>query len=638
VSDHRAPTTLLGELDLHLLGEGRHHMLYNHLGAHPASRDGVSGVIFGVWAPNAERVSVVGDWNDWDAARNPLRPRGSSGVWEGFVPGAAKGHRYKYRVQSSVGAQVLDKADPFAFHTEEPPKSASVVWDHDYTWHDEAWMACRRGKLAHDAPVSIYELHLGSWRRPGGHPDRFLGYRELAPLVAEHMLATGFTHVELLPIMEHPFYGSWGYQVTGFFAPTARYGTPQDFMYFVDYLHQRGIGVILDWVPSHFPSDGHGLGDFDGTHLFEHDDPRKGFHPDWNSYIFNYGRHEVRAFLVSSARFWLDKFHVDGLRVDAVASMLYLDYSRPDGEWIPNHHGGRENLEAISLLREVNETCYADHPGVQLVAEESTAWPKVSRATSEGGLGFGYKWDMGWMHDTLKHFARDPIHRRYHHHELTFRGLYAFTENFVLSLSHDEVVHGKGSLLRKMPGDDWQRFANLRLLYGFMWTQPGKKLLFMGGEFGQWSEWNHDASLDWHLTSEQPHAQLQRYVAELNRLYRTEPALHELDCEAGGFEWISADDADNSVYVYVRRGRHGAPLVVVLNTTPEVRHDYRVGLPHGGGFKELLSSDGRGFGGSGVTNVGRLEAEHFAWQGREHSLRLTLPPLGLTVLRPITGG
>ncbi len=531
-------STLLTKNDLYLFNEGNHFRLYEKLGAHPMTVGGQEGAYFEVWAPDAEQVFVVGDFNGWNKASHPLHPREQSGIWGGFVPGISKGDRYKYHIKSRYGNYRVDKADPFAFLDETPPKTASIVWNLDYTWGDQLWMKERRERNRLDSPIAIYEVHLGSWRRVPEEGNRFLTYKELAPLLAEYVEQMGFTHVEFLPVMEHPFYGSWGYQTTGYFAPTSRYGTPQDFMYLVDYLHQHGIGVLLDWVPSHFPNDEHGLGFFDGSHLYEHSDPREGFHPDWKSFIYNYGRSEVRSFLISSALFWLDKYHVDGLRVDAVASMLYLDYSRKEGEWIPNKYGGRENLEAIAFLRRFNEEVYRNYPDVQTIAEESTAWPMVSRPTYVGGLGFGMKWDMGWMHDTLEYIAKDPIFRKYHHSNLTFRMLYAFFENFILPLSHDEVTHGKGSLLGKMPGDDWQKFANLRLLLGYMYAQPGKKLLFMGGELGQWREWHHDESLDWHLLGYERHTEIQRWVQDLNRFYRSEPALYELDCNPAGFERI----------------------------------------------------------------------------------------------------
>jgi 1,4-alpha-glucan branching enzyme len=526
----RHDPSLLTDDDLYLFNEGTHLRLYDKLGAHPET----AGVHFAVWAPNAERVSVIGEWNDWQAGADELQARASSGVWEGFVTGVPSGAAYKYRVASRYAGYKADKADPFGFMHEIAPRTASRVWPLDYQWNDEQWLRERSGRGGLEAPMAVYEMHMGSWRRDPSDPSRLLGYREIAPQLVEYVHGMGFTHVEFLPLMEHPFYGSWGYQTTGYFAPTSRYGTPQDFMYLVDLLHQHGIGVILDWVPSHFPTDEHGLGYFDGTHLYEHGDPRQGFHPDWKSFIFNYGRNEVRSFLLSNALFWLDRYHIDGLRVDAVASMLYLDYSRREGEWIPNRYGGRENLEAMSFLRRFNEETYGNAPGIQTVAEESTAWPMVSRPVYLGGLGFGFKWDMGWMHDTLAYMARDPVHRKHHHNELTFRGLYAYTENFVLPLSHDEVVYGKGSLAAKMPGDDWQKLANLRLLFGYMYMQPGKKLVFMGGELAQWREWNHDTSLDWHLLDEPGHAGVQRWLRDLNTRYRGERALHELDCDPAG--------------------------------------------------------------------------------------------------------
>jgi 1,4-alpha-glucan branching enzyme len=630
----RYDVSVLTDHDLYLFNEGTHFRLYEKLGARPMSVDGIEGTYFAVWAPDAEQVFVMGDFNGWNKSSHPLGSRAQSGIWEGFVPGVTQGTIYKYFVASRHRLYRVDKADPFAFFCEPPPRTGSVVWDLDYTWADEEWMRDRHQRHSLHSPLAIYEVHLGSWMRVPEENDRSLTYRELAPKLAEHVLRTGFTHVELLPVMEHPFYGSWGYQTTGYFAPTNRYGTPQDFMYFVEHLHQKGIGVILDWVPSHFPSDEHGLAYFDGTHLYEHSDVRKGFHPDWSSYIFNYGRHEVRAFLTSSALFWLDKYHVDGLRVDAVASMLYLDYSRKEGEWIPNQYGGRENLEAISFLRQLNENVYKNHPDVQMMAEESTAWPMVSRPTYLGGLGFGMKWDMGWMHDTLHYIALEPIHRKYHHNNLTFRMLYAFTENFVLSLSHDEVVHGKGSLLRKMPGDDWQKFANLRLLLGWMYGQPGKKLLFMGGEFGQWSEWYHETSLEWHLTRYAPHAGVLRWVEDLNRFYRNETALHEFDFDPAGFEWIDCQDSDNSVLTFLRKG-HSADdvLIVVCNFTPVPRMNYRVGAPRGGFWREVLNSDAVVYGGGGWGNMGGLEAAPIPVHGRPYSLSLSLPALSTVFLK-----
>jgi len=629
-----APAGRLGEQDLYLFNEGSHTRLYEKLGAHPGRVGRTDGTHFAVWAPNAAHVSVVGDFNGWKRDSHPLETAGGSGIWTGFVPGAGPGARYKYFLASRHGGYTVEKADPFAFHAETPPRTASTVWTLEYEWGDEAWMASRGDRAALGAPLSIYEVHLGSWRRGGERGEQMLGYRELAPRLAEYAGEMGFTHVELLPLMEHPFYGSWGYQTTGYFAATSRYGTPQDLMHLIDTLHQNGIGVILDWVPSHFPSDEHGLGYFDGTHLYEHGDPRQGFHPDWQSLIFNYGRHEVRSFLLSSALFWLDRYHVDGLRVDAVASMLYLDYSRKPDEWIPNERGGRENLEAIDFLRRLNTCVYERFPDVQTIAEESTAWPMVSRPTYAGGLGFGLKWDMGWMHDTLQYLARDPIHRRHHHHEITFRMVYAFNENFVMPLSHDEVVHGKASLLSKMPGDEWQKFANLRLLLGYLFTQPGKKLLFMGGEFGQWGEWNHDTSLDWHLLEHASHRGLQRWVRDLNTCYRAEPALHELDCNPDGFEWVEGNDAERSVLVFLRRGHSTRDAVVVAcNFTPIPRASYRFGVPHPGRWQEILNSDAALYGGSGQGNLGGLDADPVASHGHPQSLVATLPPLGLLVFR-----
>jgi 1,4-alpha-glucan branching enzyme len=631
----RHDMSMLTDDDLFLFNEGAHYRLYEKLGVHLLTLDGVAGSYFAVWAPNARQVSVMGEFNGWNRSSHQLRPRAQSGIWEGFIPGVASGTAYKFALVCHPGGYAVDKADPFAFHAETPPKTASIAWALDYSWADRAWMEHRQTRNALDAPISIYEVHLGSWRRVSEDGNRHLSYRELAPALAEHAKQMGFTHVEFLPIMEHPFYGSWGYQVTGYFAPTSRYGTPQDFMYLVDYLHQHGIGVILDWVPSHFPDDQHGLGYFDGTHLYEHGDPRQGVHPDWDSLIFNYSRHEVRSFLLSSALFWLDKYHVDGLRVDAVASMLYLDYGRRKGEWIPNKHGGRENLEAIALLRSLNEAAYRENPGVQMIAEESTAWPMVSRPTHLGGLGFGMKWDMGWMHDALEYVSRDPIHRKYHHNNLTFRMLYAFSENFVLPLSHDEVVHGKGSLLGKMPGDDWQKFANLRLLLGYMYAQPGKKLLFMGSEFGQWREWAHDESLEWHLLDYPPHSGLKRWVEDLNRLYRTESALHELDFEPAGFEWIDCNDIEHSVVSLIRKGRSRDDVIVVLcNFTPMTHFSYRIGVPRPGFWAELLNSDAGEYGGSGQGSLGGVEAVPVPLHGRSCSLTITLPPLAIVFLKP----
>jgi 1,4-alpha-glucan branching enzyme len=639
ITEQTAPMTtpqdLLTDFDVFLFKQGNHVDLHHKLGAHPATFDGVSGTAFAVWAPNAQQVSVVGDFNEWTPGRHPLTPReDDSGIWKGFIPGIGRGALYKYHVASRHHGYAAAKADPFAFYAETPPKTASVVWELDYAWRDREWMAARHGINNLGAPISIYEVHLGSWRRVPDEGARPLSYREAADQLADYVSDMGYTHVELLPIMEHPFYGSWGYQVTGFFAPTSRYGTPQDFMYLVDTLHGRGIGVILDWVPSHFPSDEHGLAYFDGTHLYEHADPRKGFHPEWNSAIFNYGRNEVRSFLISSALFWLEHYHIDGLRVDAVASMLYLDYARSEGAWIPNEYGGRENLEAIHFLRRLNESVYERHPDVQTIAEESTAWPMVSRPTSVGGLGFGMKWMMGWMHDTLDYFASDPLFRKYRHHLLTFGLLYAFTENFVLPLSHDEVVHGKGSLLGKMPGDEWQRFANLRLLYGMMYGHPGKKLLFMGGEFGQVAEWSHETSLEWHVLQYPLHRGVQQWVRDLNHLHRSEPALSELDFSPDGFEWIDTQDWEQSTISFVRKGRQSNDLLlIVANFTPITREGYRVGVPRGGWWRERLNSDASIYGGGDRGNGGGIHADSTASHGRHHSLLLRIPPLGLLVFK-----
>jgi len=617
--------------DIYLFREGTHAKLYNKLGCHLQSNGGAN---FAVWAPNAESVSVVGDWNYWSGNVDRLNLRDDgSGIWQGFVENAVRGQGYKYRIQSSHGNYVVDKADPFAFYAEVPPATASRVWSLEHDWKDDQWMSSRGPKNALDAPMSIYEIHLGSWRRKDGH---FLDYRELAHSLADYVTKMGFTHIELMPVTEHPFYGSWGYQTTGYFAPTSRFGTPQDFMHFVDHLHQRGIGVLLDWVPSHFPTDEHGLGYFDGTHLFEHSDPRQGFHPEWNSSIFNYGRNEVRSFLISSGLFWLDKYHLDGLRVDGVASMLYLDYARKEGEWIPNRHGGRENLEAVNFLQTLNEAVYREQPDTLSIAEESTAWPRVSRPTDMDGLGFGMKWNMGWMHDSLAYMQEEPIHRKYHHHKLTFSLVYAFNENFVLPLSHDEVVHGKGSLLGKMPGDAWQQFANLRALFGYMWAHPGKKLLFMGGEFGQRREWTHDGELEWWVTALEGHAGLQRYVAQLNRVYRSLPALYQLDFSPAGFEWVEADAADTSVFAFLRKPRqHGAPVLTVSNMTPVPRTNYILGVPLAGFWREVINSDASEFGGSGWGNLGGVEASPVRFHGRAHSVCLTLPPLSTLIFEHV---
>ena len=626
--------SLLSEYDFHLFNEGAHNRLYEKMGAHLATHKGARGVNFAVWAPDAWAVFVMGAFNGWNKHSHPLRARGSSGIWEGFIPGLDEGTAYKFHVESRYHGFKVDKSDPFAFFNEVPPRTASIVREIEYKWGDQQWMQLRDVRNSLRGPISIYEMHIGSWMRVAEQDNRSLGYRELAPKLAEYVQRLGFTHVEFMPVMEHPFYGSWGYQVTGFFAPTSRYGTPQDFMFLVDYLHQQGIGVFLDWVPSHFPTDEHGLAYFDGTHLYEHSDLRQGFHPDWKSYIFNYGRSEVRSFLLSSAMFWLDRYHADGLRVDAVASMLYLDYSRKEGEWIPNRFGGRENLDAINFLQRLNRDAYQSFPSIQNVAEESTAWPMVSRPTYLGGLGFGLKWDMGWMHDTLSYMQKEPVHRKFHHNQLTFRALYAFNENFVLPLSHDEVVHGKGSLLNKMPGDVWQKFANLRLLFSYMWAQSGKKLLFMGGEFGQWGEWNHDTSLDWHLTQSYFHSGIQRLVEDLNHLYREQPALHVLDLDPRGFRWVDANDGDNSVLSFLRRSEDpDDSVLVILNFTPVLRENYRIGVPQCGSWRELLNSDADAYGGSGKGNGGGVNSENQASHGFPCSINLTLPPLGALFLK-----
>ncbi|MGI0024492.1 MAG: 1,4-alpha-glucan branching protein GlgB, partial [Nitrososphaera sp.] len=609
--------------------------LYEKLGSRMRMVEGSSGAHFAVWAPNAERVSVMGDFNGWKPAHHHLQLReDGSGIWEGFVAGVSKGTAYKYRIVSRYNNYQVDKGDPFAFFWEAPPRTGSRVWDLRYAWGDGEWMQSRARFNALDAPLSVYEVHLGSWRRILDEGDRYLTYGELADSLAGYIKDMGFTHVELLPVMEHPFYGSWGYQTTGYYAPTARYGTPQDFMHLIDHLHQHGIGVILDWVPSHFPSDGHALAYFDGTYLFEHADPRRGFHPQWGSYIFNYGRHEVRSFLLSSALFWFDKYHIDGMRVDAVASMLYLDYARKEGEWIANEYGGQEDLEAATFIRKLNEAVYRDYPTVQTIAEESTAWPKVSGPTYLGGLGFGMKWNMGWMHDILNYLSHDPVYRKYHHDQLTFSIWYGFHENYLLSLSHDEVVHEKGSLIGKMPGDDWQKFANLRLLFGYMYAHPGKKLVFMGGEIAQWREWDHDTSLDWHLLQYLPHQGVQHWMRDLNRVYRSEPALYELDFVPQGFEWVDVRDWEGSIISFIRKGKEpNELLLVVCNFTPIPRLNYRVGVPRGGRWREVLNSDAEAYGGRGYGNFGGLEATPLSAHGRHHSLSLTLPPLSVLYLK-----
>jgi 1,4-alpha-glucan branching enzyme len=618
--------------DIHFFKEGTHYRLYEKFGARVMKRGDVEGVYFSVWAPNAKKVSVIGDFNWWNRDSHELGVRwDSSGIFEGFIPGLHKGNLYKFFIASNNG-YCVEKKDPYSFYSEIPPKTASIVWDHDYTWQDTEWMQTRNAKNNLNAPMSIYEVHLGSWRREEG--NRFLTYREHANYLVDYVKKMGFTHIQLMPIMEHPFYGSWGYQTLGYFAPTNRYGSPQDFMYFIDCCHQNGIGVLLDWVPSHFPSDEHGLAYFDGSALYEHSDPQKGFHPDWKSYIFNCGRTEVKEFLISSAMFWLDKFHIDGLRVDAVASMLYLDYSRKEGEWTPNMYGGRDNIENIIFLKQLNETVYQYYPDTQMIAEESTAWTNVSRPTYMGGLGFGMKWNMGWMHDTLEYFKKDPIYRKFHQSELTFSMLYAFTENFVLSISHDEVVHGKGSLLGKMPCDDWQKFANLRLLYGYMFAHPGKKLLFMGSEFGQWAEWNHEQSLDWHLVQYDRHNQIQKLLQDLNKLYRSEPALHHWDFDMHGYEWVDGSDWQNSILCFMRKGQSWEDSVLIAcNFTPTPHANYRIGVPHGGFWKEILNSDASEYGGSGHGNFGGLWTDPIPSHGRSQSLNLAIPPLGVVYLK-----
>lgn len=623
----------ISDYDVHLFREGKHFHLYKKLGSHPMEFLGTKGVYFAVWAPNASEVSVIGDFNEWDKNAHRMKPReDNSGIWEIFIPEAKKGSLYKYFIRSQNGYEA-EKGDPFAFMWETPPETASLVWDLDTEWKDSAWMKSRKAEAENPKPMSVYEIHLGSWRRVPEEDNRSLSYRELAEQLPAYIKEMGFTHVEFMPVMEHPFFGSWGYQITGYFAPSSRFGTPQDFMALIEALHNSGIGVILDWVPSHFPSDLHGLHYFDGTHLFEHEDKRKGFHPDWQSYIFNYGRNEVRSFLISNALFWLDKFHVDGLRVDAVASMLYLDYSRKEGEWIPNEEGGNENFEAIGFLKEFNETVYKEFPDVVTIAEESTAWPMVSKPTYMGGLGFGQKWMMGWMHDTLEYFKNDPIHRKHHQNMITFSTTYAFTENFMLPLSHDEVVYGKGSILNKMPGDEWNKYANLRSLYSYMFAHPGTKLLFMGAEFGQETEWGHDNSLDWHLTHDLKHAQVQETLKALNKVYTSEPAFYEKAFESSGFEWVDINDAENSVISFLRKGKNEQDTVlVVCNLTPVPRENYRIGVPAAGKWKEIFNSDAEEFGGSNVRN-NQLTSEAVGTHGKDNSVSLTLPPMGVVYFK-----
>lgn len=626
---------IFGELDRHLYGEGTHERVWEKLGAHPCTHRGATGVGFAVWAPNARRIAVIGEFNGWNPDAH-LMERGEGGIWQCFVEGATVGQTYKFHLVSEVDGYWVEKSDPFAFSTEMRPGTASRIADLSYSWGDDDWMRVRGATDPLKRPISIYEVHLGSWARVPEEEGRFLNYRELAPKLSAYVKELGFTHVELLPITEHPFDGSWGYQATGYFAPTSRYGTPADFMAFVDHMHREGIGIILDWVPAHFPKDFPGLAFFDGTHLYEHADPRQGEHRDWSTLIFNYGRHEVANFLLASALFWLETYHIDGLRVDAVASMLYLDYSRNDGEWVANEYGGRENIHAIEFLRNMNIRIHALHPGAFTLAEESTAWPGVSRPTYVGGLGFTFKWDMGWMHDTLAYMQKEPVHRKWHHDHLTFRFLYAWSENFMLPLSHDEVVHMKGSLIGKMPGDWWQKMANLRLLYANQWGNPGKKLLFMGAEFGQWREWSEARSLDWHLLEFPTHNGLRRWVSDLNKLYREEPAMHEGDCDHRGMQWIDCSDSEHSVVSFMRKSSdpRDKPVVFIFNYTPVPRHGYRVGLPWAGTWKERMNSDAEFYGGSGIGNYGGREATWESWQGLPASAQLDLPPLGVLVLVP----
>ncbi len=630
---------LLSDLDRYLFGEGKHLDIYRRLGAQLRTVDTVTGVNFAVWAPNAQSISVVGEFNAWDGRVHPMRKHIPSGIWELFIPGARAGQKYKFRIKSKQG-DVADRSDPYGFHAEMPPCTASVVADLDaHVWGDGAWMANRRRENPLDKPISIYEVHLGSWRQDSHRLHGWMNYRDLAHQLVEYCQRMGYTHIELLPISEHPFTGSWGYQTIGYYAVTSRYGTPQDFMYFVDHCHQHNIGVIVDWVPAHFPRDGHGLRRFDGTALFEHEDPRQGEHPDWGTLIFNYGRNEVRNYLMANAVFMADRYHIDGLRVDAVASMLYLDYSRKEGEWIPNRYGGRENLEAIDFLREFNIQIHQRFPGILTIAEESTAWGGVSHPTDTGGLGFSMKWNMGWMNDTIRYMRNDPVHRRYHHNELTFSLIYAFTENFALPLSHDEVVHGKRSLLDQMPGDLWQKFANLRLLYSYMWTHPGKKLLFMGGDFGQWTEWTHEQALPWDLLQWDTHQGIQKLVGDLNQLYRQQPALHELDFDGAGFEWIDCHNYQDSILVFIRKAKDPNDMVIVCcNFTPVVRSAYRVGVPVAGWYQEIFNSDSAYYGGANLGNFPGIQASTEGHHLRPYSLPVTLPPLGLVVLKPTGGG
>lgn len=620
----------LGDMDMHLFAEGQHWNIYNHLGAHQRLIDGIEGVFFATWAPNAERISVVGDFNNWDGRTHPMRVRGASGLWELFIPGVKIDSLYKFEIRSKITGAVFLKSDPYGQAFEMRPQTGAIVkGPSQYQWQDEAWMTQRAQWNWQASPMSVYEVHLGSWRR--GWSGEFLNYRDLAHQLVDYVKPLGFTHVEIMPVSEHPLDDSWGYQTTGYFAPTSRFGSPDDFRYFVDYLHQQGLGVILDWVPAHFPKDAHALARFDGSALYEHEDPRLGEHRDWGTLIYNYGRNEVRNFLLANALFWLKEFHLDGLRVDAVASMLHLDYSRAPGEWIPNIYGGNENLEAMAFLQQLNTVCHSQHPGAVVIAEESTSWPQVTRPTWVGGLGFSMKWNMGWMHDTLDYFTKDPIHRQYHHNQLTFGMMYAFSENFQLPFSHDEVVHGKGSLINKMPGDDWQKFANLRLLYTYMFTYPGTKLLFMGGEFAQWGEWAHARSLDWHLLEHDPHRGIQALVGDLNKCYTQMPALYQRSFHSDGFEWIDCHDSTQSIISYLRKSDQGF-CIVVLNCTPVPRHNYRIGVPQAGQYRERLNSDSRFYGGSDLGNGEPLYAQPIAWMNQPHSLEINLPPLGALII------
>ncbi|HMQ88600.1 MAG TPA: 1,4-alpha-glucan branching protein GlgB [Flavilitoribacter sp.] len=630
--------SLLTDFEISLFRSGKYFRAYEKMGSHIIQVDGQWGVQFSVWAPNAKTVSVVGNFNGWNRNSHPLMPRwDGSGIWEGFIPGIGKGELYKYAILSPDGRK-LSKGDPFALFWEIPPNTASIVWEFDYKWKDDTWLKDRRKIAGLDKPYSVYEVHLGTWKKKAGGAES-MSYKELADELTAYVSEMGFTHIEFMPVMEHPYFPSWGYQVTGYFAPTSRFGLPDDFMYLVDRLHQAGIGIILDWVPSHFPNDAHGLADFDGTHLYDHADPRQGFHPDWKSCIYNFSRNEVRSFLISNALFWLDVYHADGLRVDAVASMLYLDYSRKEGEWVPNKYGGNENLEAISLLREFNEAVYKEFPDAITIAEESTAWSGVSRPTYSGGLGFGMKWMMGWMHDTLNYFKHDPIHRKFHHNEITFSMVYAFTENFMLPLSHDEVVHGKGSLIQRMPGDEWQRFANLRLMYGYMFTHPGTQLLFMGGEFGQTSEWNIEKGLAWELLKYDYHKGVQSWVKTLNHYYNGQPALFEKQFDHDGFEWIDHLDGENSVISYIRKGKDPEkPVIAVCNFTPVVRENYKIGVPFSGSYKEVLNSDSKAYGGAGLISNGTVRSIQETRHGRPNEITLTLPPLSVLIFERVKGG